>query len=284
MRIRTVMVVVGGLLLAGCATPRGETPGEPPEVVAPDRPAADPVELVDLWRVSGAEGEGPDTWLRLDAGSYQLWRDCGGLLEGGWSASGRVFVASAPFMVAGDCGVDEGWPEVPWLQRAVGYAAAGDGWALLGADGAVLATLSIDGAPEPIANAAAFYAEPPEVTDDVRARFAEPAPLPDGLVAIGAETAVGRWEPAGGAPNDPFVELAADGTWTGSDGCNGSAGSWGVDTGGRLLATAGLSTAIGCDGAPVPSWLASAGRAGFDGEVLVLVDAESSELARLVRG
>ena len=61
------------------------------------------LELVNLWRVSDAEGEPTETWLRLDASSYQLWRDCGGFLEGGWAASGTVFVASTPFAVNGDC-------------------------------------------------------------------------------------------------------------------------------------------------------------------------------------
>jgi len=279
-----VTAVVVGLLLAGCATPRDDAPGEPPDAVVPDGPAADPVELVDLWRVSDAAGEGTDTWLRLDAGSYQLWRDCDGFLEGGWAASGRVFVASAPFALNGDCGGDGAWPEVPWLQRAVGYQAAGDGWQLLDADGAILATLTVDGAPEPIATAAAFYAEPPEVTDDVRARFAEPAPLPAGLVPADAATLVGRWAPTGRVANAPFVELADDGTWQGSDGCNASGGSWGADSGGRLLATSGISTMIGCDGAAVPVWLSTAGRAGFDGEILVLVGADGAEIGRLARG
>lgn len=39
---------------------------------------------------------------------------------------------------------------------------------------------------------------------------------------------------------------------------------------------------IGCEGVPVPGWVASAEYAGFDGAELVLVDAEGSEL-RLVR-
>ena len=140
---------------------------------------ADPVELVNLWRVSDAEGEPTETWLRLDASSYQLWRDCGGFLEGGWAASGTVFVASTPFAVNGDCGTDP-WPTVRWLEDTRAYEAAGDGWRLLDVEGEVLATLTIEGAPEPIPTAADFFAEPPDVTDDILTRLAEPAALPGG--------------------------------------------------------------------------------------------------------
>ena len=84
-------------------------------------------------------------------------------------------------------------------------------------------------------------------------------------------------------PNDPFAEFAADRTWAGSDGCNRSSGAWGVDDAGRLLATGGITTAMGCDGAQVPGWVTWAGRAGFDGEVLVLLDRDGGELGRLVR-
>jgi hypothetical protein len=279
-------VVAVGLLLVGCATPREGGPDGSDRSGGGSGGAggADPVELVNLWRVSGAEGEVVDTWLRLDVGSYQLWRDCGGFLEGGWAASGRVFVASAPFAVNAECmGAGDDWPTVPWLEDTRAYEAAGDGWRLLGADGAVLATLTIDGAPAPIPTAADFYAEPPEVTDEARESLAGPSALPGNLAPVTAEALIGRWVPVGGARNDPFAEFAADGTWTGSDGCNGSSGAWGVDDDGRLLTTGGPTTAMACDGAAVPNWATRAGRAGFDGEVLVLLDPEGAELGRLVR-
>jgi hypothetical protein len=50
-----------------------------------------------------------------------------------------------------------------------------------------------------------------------------------------------------------------------------------------LLTVAGPTTAMGCDGAQVGSWIASAARAGFDGDVLVLVDADGHETGRLRR-
>ena len=271
-------------LLVACGT--GAQPGAPgggPRDDGVIGTGSDPVGLVGLWRVADAEGEGERTWLRLAAGSYQLWGDCGGFSEGGWRASSRVFVASTPFAAVGACPIDP-WPDGEgWLEAARAYRPSADGWELLDADGDVVARLRVDGAPDPIATALPDYARPPEVTSSVRAVFAEPAPLPAPLRAATADDLVGRWAPAGWGLRGPHVVLAADGTYTGSDGCNGASGAWGVDEGGWVLATSGISTMIGCDGAAVPSWLASAARAGFDGATLVLVDAEGAEIARLVR-
>src|SRR5690606_41446752 len=56
---------------------------------------------------------------------------------------------------------------------------------------------------------------------------------------------VGRWLPAdGAAAGRAFVEFAADGTWTGSDGCNRTRGTWELGPGGGIAATAGPSTLV----------------------------------------
>ena len=276
-------LLVAGLLLTGCATGDGGSDATPVDV-----PSSDPVGLVGLWRVSGAEGESERTWLRLADGSYQLWRDCAGFVEGGWEASSRAFVASEPYLANGDCPV-EPWPSVPWLAAARAYRPANDvggsgGWELLDAAGEALARLTVDGGPDPIPSTLPEYAEAPEITDDLRASFAEPAPLDAGLMPASARHLAGRWVPATGARNGAYVELSADGSWSGSDGCNETRGAWGVDDGGRLLATSGISTAMACDGAAVPYWLSAAARAGFAGPVLVLVDRDGTELARLLHG
>src|SRR5690606_38701389 len=138
--MRRAVVCALALLLAACAGVRGpESPCDVPPV--PDVPASDPVGLVGLWRVSGAEGAGERTWLRLAHGSYQLWPqdECRGFAAGGWRASARVFVASAPFAANGDCSLDP-WPDGDgWLTSARAYRPTGDGWELLDADGAVVA-------------------------------------------------------------------------------------------------------------------------------------------------
>lgn len=269
--------------LSGCGTPlEGGRPQAPIGIESIDPTAIAPETLVGLWRVRDAEGEAPETWLRLAGGSYQLWRDCG-FVEGAWSASSdRLFVASTPFAAVSDCG--GGIPSVPWLEAVREVAPIDDGgWELRGAAGEPVATLVVDGAPEPIANAADFYAAPPEVDGQVRDRLRDPAPVPDGLTPATRDQLPGRWVPVGAMHTDAHVDLADDGTYTGSDGCNGASGAWAAGDGGRFLATSGLSTMIGCDGAQVPGWLGTAGRAAFDGELLVLLDADGAELGRLVR-
>lgn len=272
------LLVIG--LTAGCGSPDVGAPGDPPGGVAGTQ--ADPVGLVGMWRVSGVPGEAPDTWLRLDAGQYMLWGECG-YVEGGWEASGRAFVASDPYGAAAGCATD-GVPEVPWLRAANAYEPDGDGWRLLDADDGVVARLQVDGAPEPMPDAAEHLARAPEVTDDVRAAFDAPAPLPDGLEPAALSDVVGRWEPTGVSSTDPHVVFHEDGTWTGSDGCNGAGGSWALDVDGRLLATSGPQTAMGCDGESVPGYVAWAARAGLDDGRLVLVDPDGAEVTRLARG
>jgi hypothetical protein len=60
-------------------------------------------------------------------------------------------------------------------------------------------------------------------------------------------------------------------------------GRWAVGADGRVLATSGASTAIGCHNIPVDQWWPQAGRAGFDGRTLVLLDTDGHELGRLDR-
>ena len=258
-------------LLAGCAS----TP--PAAEVVPERSSA--VDLVNLWRVTGAEGESAKTWLRLDAGEFQLWRDCG-MIMGSWRATDGLMLASV-FGASGSCATD-GLPGVAWLESVAGYAATNDGWQLVDATGSTVASLTIDGAPQPDPNAAEFYTEAPEVTDETRAYFAGSVPLPATLT-VGS--IVGRWTPEGvDTSTGANVEFAADGTWTGSDGCNGGEGRWAIGANGGFLATSGASTLIACDGALVPSWVSQAQLAGLDGDVLVLLDRDGAELGRLVTG
>lgn len=94
---------------------------------------------------------------------------------------------------------------------------------------------------------------------------------------------VGTWLPADGAAGGhAYVALEADGTWTGSDGCNGTGGTWHGGPGGEFAATSGPSTRIGCENVPILSWLDDATRAELDVGVLVLRDATGAETGRLV--
>ncbi|HEU4807857.1 MAG TPA: hypothetical protein VFT01_06305 [Homoserinimonas sp.] len=280
---RFALPVVAILLLAGCA---GEPPvddlppASPPMFAEPGEGESAAIGLVNLWRVADAEGEGAETWLRLDANEFQLWRDCG-MIMGAWRATDLLFLASV-HGASGECATDS-IPEVEWLESATSFAQTADGYELL-SGGETVASLTIDGAPEPIDTAAEFYTEPPEITADVRARFTAPAPLPSELEPAAADALEGTWVSPAIASAEPHAAFSADGNWTGSDGCNGGGGRWAVDGAGGFLATSGPSTLIYCEGAAIPSWVAQAASAGFDVDGLLhLFDASGAELGILAR-
>src|SRR5690554_6818188 len=278
---RFVLPAIAVLLLAGCA-------GEPPIDDLP--PAAPPtglfiesaaIGLVNLWKVTDAAGEADETWLRLDAQEFQLWRDCG-MIMGSWRATDSLFLAGVN-SASGDCATDA-IPAVEWLESATSFVKSGDGYELLAHGGEVVASLSIDGAPEPIETAAEFYTEPPEITEEVRAQFAVPTQLGAEFEPATADALEGRWAPVEKAPTDPHVEFGSDGTWIGSDGCNGGSGRWAVSGSGEFLATSGPSTLMWCEGAPVPSWVAQATAAGIDADgQLHLFDSSGTELGILTQ-
>ncbi|PYG01959.1 hypothetical protein SAMN05216184_101424 [Georgenia satyanarayanai] len=273
---RTVTALALALALAvasGCVS-------GPERPIAPED-AADPAELVGLWRVRGA-GEPRDTWLRMEAGAFQLWRGAG-FDDGGWDASRSTIVATAWGHVGEDHGA--GARDADWLLGAHTYRVTEDGWQLLDDDGDPVATMTVDGAPQPIASASDVFAAALEVGEEEREALRAPQPLPEELSPATAGRLTGRWGPAEGTyETDPHVVLHDDGSWAGSDGCNGVWGDWALADAGWLLSTGGPSTAIGCDGAPVGSWVAGAALAGLDGDVLVLLDRDATELGRLERG
>ncbi|WP_083915840.1 META domain-containing protein [Micromonospora lupini] len=97
----------------------------------------------------------------------------------------------------------------------------------------------------------------------------------------GQRQPVGRWAPAIGH-KAAYLEFTADGEWHGSDGCNDQSGRWITAAGGTLLATARASTLAFCaDSVPIEQWVTTARRAGLDGEVLVLLNAQADETGRL---
>ena len=280
------LVIVGALglltlVVTGCAG--DPTPASPPAVPGATADST-AIGLVNLWRVSGVDDEGTDTWLRLDAPNFELWRDCGMIL-GSWRATDTLFLASV-YGASGECAADGSIPSVDWLETVTGFQAAGGGWELVEANGAVVATLTIDGKPDPIPTAVESLTEPPPITGMVTAALRRPVTLPEGLTPVAARDLTGRWVPAtAGGSTDPHVLFESNGSWTASDGCNSNQGRWTVDETGVLLSTSGPSTAMGCEGAPVPTWVYSARLAALDADDrLLLLDADGTELGRLVRG
>jgi len=272
-RAARACVVAVSLLLGGCAQTGGKDVGNDSGAIG----------LVNLWRVSGAVGEAPNTWLRLDASEFQLWRDCG-MISGSWAASGTLFLGAVT-SASGTCSTADAMPTIDWLDAASSYRRTTTGFALVNRDGHDVATLTVDGAPKPIDTVDVSYTKPPVVTDAVRAVFRQPTDLPAKLTPATSTTLLGTWVPATGAmPTNPHVTFGSDGTWTGTDGCNDGGGRWAIDAGGRFLSTASSSTLIGCDGAPLPAIVTATTRAAFDGATLVLLGHDGHEEGRLARG
>ncbi|GAA2223225.1 META domain-containing protein [Herbiconiux moechotypicola] len=84
------------------------------------------------------------------------------------------------------------------------------------------------------------------------------------------------------SPEVPFVRFSDDGTWIGSDGCNGAQGEWEMRSTGDFEATAGVSTLIACDGAAIPLAVTEAASVFvIDGD-LELRDADGGTILALV--
>jgi hypothetical protein len=250
----------------------------------PRTPWGEPWRLIGSWSVT-ADGEEPGTVLRIDGHNVSLWRRCG-QLEGGWQADrSGLFVADLS-------GASESChPEVPyapaWLRSAAAFDLRASGPRLLDADGTVVARLTPGGRPTAGPDMLASLADPPTVTAADRHAFADPAPVPSGLQPADRASLVGRWLPLPAdnvqRPQRPMLDLRADGTWTSSDGCNGTLGRWTTGDGGLVLATVGFTTQMGCTNVNVAATFFTASRAAFDGTVLVLLDANGKETGRLVK-
>ena len=85
-----------------------------------------------------AEGEGPDTWLRLSGPEAVLFRECGAIRLS-WAVGPTALVASVTSW-SEPCAPRLSAVAVPWLARTSLYRAHGDGWQVLDESGAVLAT------------------------------------------------------------------------------------------------------------------------------------------------
>jgi hypothetical protein len=282
-------VAVLGLVLSGCAAQRASPRSDPPGNEGTSEVSA--VELVGIWKVDDTEGEGDDTWLKIGGTEFVLWHECA-IVFGSFRASGPLLLANPDAQhTLPECTLPEGPPAVPWLTATTSFRPADGGWELVDSDGGVTARLSADeGEPPATPGVDDSIRDEPAVTDEIRALLASPVLLPTELRP--EHDLVGRWLPVLAEGNgadaeqpttEPFVEFAADGMWTGSDGCNGQGGRWAATDDGNLVATAGPSTLIYCEGAPVGSWLSATALAGVADTRLVLLDPTGREVGRLVR-
>jgi hypothetical protein len=281
--VAAVCLTVSACTASPPSASNGETSPTPDTSAAPEVPEA--AMLVGQWRVVDAAGTGPDTWLRLGLG-VEVWADCGHA-GGSWRVVGTIFVASVETASGGpECLGGPGPAGVVdslrWLVAATTYQSRENGIALLDGNGDVVATLVDDGSsPPPDPNGP--DQGPPQLTPEIVAKLATPAPLPSTATPVGE--LAGRWLPTDRTDVSYTAELvlSADGFWTGSDGCNGSRGRYVTGQDGLLLTTGGGWTEVGCENSRVLEWIIATSRAGMVGDELVLYDASGEALGSLVR-
>ena len=229
--------------------------GTPAHAVTPKLRDADPLALVGWWR-GAATGE----TVVIDPSRFEV-RTGTPTAEGSWvgDSAGR-FLA-------------RGYGESPaWVAAAERV--------LVDRAGAPVARL----VPAP-AGAVTGAADPARPPSDLELRARRPvAPLPSGLAPVGDLT--GRWVPTDDVGHRPaFVAFAADGTWTGSDGCTGTGGTWLTGPDGAFLATARtVMTFVACPGVGVAPQVGAARRIGTDGATAVFLDADGASVGRFRRG
>jgi len=237
--------------------------GTPAQAVTPKLRGADPLALVGWWREAATGAT-----VVIDPSRFEV-RTTPGTTEGSWVGdnAGR-FLARA-------------YGESPqWLATAAGFAVNGPDRVLLDRTGAPVARLQ----PGPVGTVTGA-ADPARPPSDAELRARGPvAPVPSNLSPVGDLT--GRWVPVDDVGHYPaYVEFAADGTWTGSDGCTGTGGSWLAGADGAFLATARtLMTFMACPGVGVAPQMGAARRIGMDGLTAVLFDADGASVGRFHRG
>ena len=270
-------------VLSGCgdgAPPVLGSYGDATPTVGTTRTAPlDATDLVGRWHVEG-DGIEPGTTLVLGE-QLAVFLPCG-VLDGSWDADREqgLFAAGSSSGDSACFGPAQRQP-LSWLEGARGFDVVGEVRTLSDAGGRVLATLRPGAQPTVGPDRSEVYAQEPEVTEALRAGLTAAAPLPAGVRPAAAEDLLRRWRPVGVQNVEAHLLFAADGDYTGSDGCNGQGGRWTLGTAGRLLGTSGPQTAIGCEGAPVGGWVDQAGRAGIVDGDLVLHARDGALLGRL---
>ena len=260
------------LLLTACGSDPPSSLVPAPSEPAP-APASDPRSLAGRWAVSGA-GVLPGTTLTLNDSSsidssLVLDMPCG-QVGGAWAVAGEQSLLVGDVSAgAQPCFGKSGIQGADWLRLVTGFRLSAEGPELLSSQQQVVATLRRTG-PVPSTTPA----------EGLGMEFAVPAALPSGSLPPTSDQLQGRWLPVLPPPSAAFAEFTADRRWHGSDGCNGSGGQYVLGAQGRLLATSGPTTLIGCAGSGLPHWVAQASRVGVVGDELVFYDAKAKELGR----
>jgi hypothetical protein len=240
-----------------------------------------PLDLLGVWKVK-APGEGPGVALRLGE-QLILFRSCGEI-GGDWRADHAGRFVDYVFSADGSCSHGTQAIAVPWLAQVTGYQVQGSSRLLLNTAGHVVARLLPGAHPKVSSHDSPSDALPVRLTPAIRAMLAPSPPLSSGLHPANADAIVGRWRTVGrqNGTRPSYVQFNPNGSWVGSDGCNGAAGRYAIDDSGRLITTdGGPNGAVGCIGTQAMYWAERTRRIGVDGHDLVLLDAHGKVLGRL---
>lgn len=299
-RIATAaLVAAGALLLASCGTEAAPGTSGDASVPAPGAAAStaqspngiDVSSLVGTWSVTGAAVAAGQT-VTVSPFELRVWVPCGHV-SGSWRATTTGLFAGDVYSWSGGCSPGL---RFPWLDTAAGWRPDGSSFRLVDAQGQDVAVWAPAPAPTDEAYAGIPVPDQASLSDEDRRIMNTSPTMGAGIETVATrELLVGSWSavppqsaPPDGGPGAEWPEasltLDEDGTWSGTDGCNGGRGRWNADDGGSIIATSGPQTLVGCNNIDAPRWLGSAFLAGFtDDGALVLLDHQGAELGRLTR-
>ncbi|MFG1620655.1 META domain-containing protein [Kribbella sp. NPDC049227] len=109
---------------------------------------------------------------------------------------------------------------------------------------------------------------------------------------LSPQSVAGTWRPVemdglktlkAARPEDPVLVLLPDGTWNGSDGCNGLQGTYTIGQRGEFTATVGPQRMVGCENVPHTGVLKTARRVALDADTLRFFAADGRQLASYAR-
>jgi len=258
----------------------------PLEAALAAAPPSQPVDLLGFWHVVPADSTAAETWMQLDYGRVALGTECGPI-TGSLALSGHEMMANAPDYVYPECGGGANWRPAEWLGASFAFrGTTTGGFELLDRDGTVTATLTEGTAADVSPEVWEGYQRVPEITEEIREWLTPAVALPEGSDA--AEDIIGRWVLAGEAntAGRAYVEFRSDGSFRGSDGCNGVGGRWRLAADGRIITTHDPSTLIACANPSIPLlFTGSIAQGATDGptDELVLYGKDGVEQATLVR-
>lgn len=281
--VSTVLALA--LAAAGCSSRTSQA--APTEVL--------PSTLIGAWNVE-ADGVPSGSKVRIGDPAEEEFFGWDATMDLGSCVVGLRMAAARPNLFAWqytsssgtDCDrkVARGFIDAPpALLEASTFVATSDGGIILrDLKGVTVATLTPTSTLRTPAGVDPRGSELPTASAQGRAAFDRVLVVSNDLAPATRDALIGSWRPQRAKNDRARLTFEDDGSFRGSDGCNGVFGRWSMDgdTGAIVTTPPGAMTLIGCNNSGMPGTVHGARFAGFDGDVLVLVDAGGKELARFV--